>query len=498
MRNRKFLVLIVVPLTLIITGCAGMYFHEAPAPAPQIHYALHDWPYQEYWTGIVFNGEKIGYTHLSLQPAQEGKRRFDIRSEAVMRFRFLTFDKKVNLVSFDQVAQDLSLQEFTYEYDLDGNSLALTGAVVGGALELEITSGHQQTHQKIPLDGRLYPASVIALYPVLNGLELGKHYEYPVYFGETQSIETVTQDIVGYEQSDLFTGSAYKIKTRVQGQQVTSWIDQQGKPVLEISMGGIIISGLEPEERARKYVALGALNKQEFILEFALIRTAVPLQDPRKVVSLDIALEGITEDFPVPSDTLQNCERNDGQVDCYIISQLPPQFHVDERGASVDIEPFLQSSLSVPAAHTLIDRMAHAIAQNATNTSEQVRMLIDWIQDNIEREPVDVFSALDVLDQRKAECQGHTYLYASFARALGIATRVANGIVYSEEFNGFLYHTWAESLIGGQWTRVDPTFGQVPADATHIKFIEGEHLADLAPLVKVIGRVKVDVIAVGY
>ncbi len=123
-------------------------------------------------------------------------------------------------------------------------------------------------------------------------------------------------------------------------------------------------------------------------------------------------------------------------------------------------------------------------------------LLVAWIADNVRKAPVDVWSALDVLEKREAECQGHTYLYAAFARALGIPTRVVNGITYSEDYQGFLYHTWAESLVEGRWLAVDPTFGTVPADATHVKLVEGETLADLTPLVDWVGHLQLRVIAV--
>ena len=126
----------------------------------------------------------------------------------------------------------------------------------------------------------------------------------------------------------------------------------------------------------------------------------------------------------------------------------------------------------------------------------QIEQVLDWIHENIEQAPVDVFTALDVLHGKKAECQGHTYLYTAFARSLGIPSRVVNGIVYSSVFGGFLYHTWAESFINHRWIAVDPTFHQIPADATHIKLIEGEAPSELLPLVNLIGRISVEIIEV--
>jgi transglutaminase/protease-like cytokinesis protein 3 len=119
------------------------------------------------------------------------------------------------------------------------------------------------------------------------------------------------------------------------------------------------------------------------------------------------------------------------------------------------------------------------------------------MQANIRRVPVDAFSAMDVLEQREAECQGHAYLYAALTRSLGIPTRVVNGLVYSEAVQGFLYHSWAESYLTDGWYAVDPTFGQPAADATHLKLIEGESIADLLPLLDWVGNVRIDVLEQG-
>jgi transglutaminase-like putative cysteine protease len=84
------------------------------------------------------------------------------------------------------------------------------------------------------------------------------------------------------------------------------------------------------------------------------------------------------------------------------------------------------------------------------------------------------------------------------ARAIGIPTRVVNGLAYSEQLQGFLFHSWAESFVEGRWVAVDPTFGQSVADATHIKLLEGEALADLLPLIDWVGKLKIRVLALEH
>jgi len=76
------------------------------------------------------------------------------------------------------------------------------------------------------------------------------------------------------------------------------------------------------------------------------------------------------------------------------------------------------------------------------------------------------------------------------ARAAGLPARVVAGVVYLD--GAFYYHAWSEVWLG-RWIAADPVFHQFPADATHIKFVEGgpeEHLA----LLKIIGKIGMEIV----
>lgn len=480
---------------LASSGCARFYFHDVGEPAfGVVRYDPVEWPYDEYWTGIVFNGSKVGFTHLSMTQAEDRADRFDIRSQAVLHFRFLTMDKKVLLRSYDRVAEDLTLESFKYDYDIDESRMRLSGTFRDSALEVEVTSKGRTVAQSIPIEGKLYPTSIIGIYPVFHGLEIGRRYRYQVYDGETRSVATVTQEILGYEKSDLFQGNAFRIKTSLHGHDVTTWIDREGKPLLEISLDGVIISELETEAEAKRYQVQAVLNRDETLLYFSLIRPDKPITDPDRVTFMRVVLEGVDDSLAMPQDGLQMCERRDEDIICEIHTQVPGAEDKGYNSYASGEEPYLRATFAVPSGHEMIRRTADEIAGGARTRIERIGLIVQWIQENIRQEPFDVFTALDVLSSRKAECQGHAYLYAAFGRALRIPTRVVNGIVYSREHEGFLYHAWAENLVNGRWIAVDPTLGQVPADATHIKFVEGESMLDLMPLVNLMGRLRVRVV----
>jgi hypothetical protein len=478
---------------LALGGCASVYFHDA-GPAPAVRHDLATLPWSEYWTGIVFNGEKIGFTRFTLGK-QAGTDQYEIHSEASFVLRFLGISKKVQLKSRDVVGPDLTLVDFAYEYRIDDSELLVSGRRRGGELAATIVTGGKPTEQRLPVEGKLYPSSVIALYPALYGLEIGREHAYPVYSGETQSVQEVTQRITGYQSSDLFLGYAFKVETTMGGQGVTTWIGLDGRPVFELAMHGVMISYLEDSQSATRYLALASLNKKESLVEYSLVRPDRPISDPRSVSALRVALTGASH--APPSDSWQRCVREPREFDCEIRSgglrdprAEPPAEKLRAR--------YLEPSITVQSSDPIIRRLANSIIGSAASPEERIVLILRWLDENIKKSPLDVFSALDVLQQREAECQGHAYLYTALARASGVPTRMVNGLAYSKDFEGFLFHSWAESLIGERWQAVDPTFGQAQADATHIKLIEGETLAELVPLTEWVGKLKIRVLEVEH
>jgi hypothetical protein len=479
---------------LFLAGCQSVYFRDAgPPPAAPVAYRVAELPFSQYWTGIVFNGDKIGFTHFAIHPVPGSTRRFEVLSEASFVLRFLGIEKKIVLKARDVVDDELALIEFGYDYRIDGSTLLQSGKRVENDLHVSIVNADQAAVRTFAVPAKVYPSSVIALYPVVHGLHPAGEYIYPVYDGQTQTLGQVTQRVAGYEQSQFFDGNAFKLETTLHGQSTTTWIDHQGRPVFELALRGVMISALEEEGRAKRYVALAALNKQEALIEFSLVRPEAPLAEPRRAARMTVELEGL--DRPPPSGDGQRCRSKERRQVCEISSA---GFSSDGMHTATAHAKYLSPSITVQSRDPGIRATAQKAAPAGIPPIDRIARLIGWLDENIEKAPLDVFSALDVFQQRKAECQGHAYLYTAMARALGIPTRVVNGLAYSEQLQGFLFHSWAESLVEGRWVAVDPTFGQTIADATHLKLLEGETLADLLPLIDWVGKLKIRVLALEH
>jgi hypothetical protein len=104
---------------------------------------------------------------------------------------------------------------------------------------------------------------------------------------------------------------------------------------------------------------------------------------------------------------------------------------------------------------------------------------------------VTIPSATQVLESRSGDCNEHTQLFVALARAAGIPARAAAGLAHVG--GKFYYHAWPEVFVG-KWVAVDPTFGQSPADAAHLRFVYGG-LARQAELLRLMGTLRIDVLA---
>jgi transglutaminase-like putative cysteine protease len=115
-----------------------------------------------------------------------------------------------------------------------------------------------------------------------------------------------------------------------------------------------------------------------------------------------------------------------------------------------------------------------------------------WVYDSLAKKiTIGVPSALATLRARVGDCNEHAQLYVALARAAGIPARIAAGLAYLD--GKFYYHAWPEVWLE-RWVAVDPTFGQFPADASHLRFTVGG-LGRQAELLRLMGALQIDVLS---
>lgn len=205
--------------------------------------------------------------------------------------------------------------------------------------------------------------------------------------------------------------------------------------------------------------------------------SAVPLKgrlkEPRSKTLLVVDVSGVDAQKIVHQPPLQVVEDN------RVTIQLPDVSLLEEEDITVPPDnPYLVETLTIPVSHKEIKAKSEQIVQGAQTRKEAVDRINTFVFDYMAKEPViGVPNGLQALRSAKGDCNEHTALFVSLARAAQIPTRIAAGLVYSDRAGprkSFYYHAWAEVLLQETWVAVDPTFGQFPADATHIKVVEGD------------------------
>lgn len=444
---------------------------------------------QDGWMGIYHQNKKIGYFHRRLVPVEHGYR---WEEQSQMKLRVMNTDQLVHTSVRAAIDKSYALQDFSFRLNSSGIVFEVTGKVIdektsGRELHGQIVSAGNSSPFSFPLRDPVYLPSTTQMMLRGASLKAGEERQYSIFNPLSTKTETISVTALGPETLTLKGQqlAVTKIAERFGGTTVHAWLDHEGKVVKEEASLGLVLL------RENREDALGGGWEDSTPLDLvasAAIPVQQPLPEPRTLKHLQLKLLGPADmpqfAFPprqemsggtitITSETLSN-------LTTYQLPQADAAFALD-----LTDTPFVQS------AHPRLRAQAEQILGSERDAVKAARLLLDWTYTTLAKEPsIGMPTALEALDSKRGDCNEHAVLFTALARAVGLPARVAAGVVYLE--GAFYYHAWADVWLG-QWVAVDPVLQQFPADATHVKFIEGgpeEHLA----LLKVIGQIGMEVI----
>ena len=365
----------------------------------------------------------------------------------------------------------------------DLTTMKIKGAVLKNKLVLDIDTGGQTRTEKIQLTRPPYLSPNIKPAILLLGLETGKTYRFPLFNPATMSTEEATISIESQERIKIgeTEQTIYKLKESFQGMETTSWVSQDGITIKEESALGYMLLN-ESKTAALKRDKGGPVVD---IISFTMIPSD-PIKESSQASYLRARLKGV----PLQGFQLDN-DRQSLKEDVIEIRKEdhPAAYHLPYSGK--EMADYLLPNALIQSDDKRIKNQAAIILSGEKNAHDAAKKLTEWVYSAITKKPVvSIPSAVEVLNQLEGDCNEHTALYTALARAAGIPTRMAAGIVYMK--NGFYYHAWPEVWVG-HWMAVDPTLNQFPADATHIRFATG-NLDRQSDILKLVGKLKVEVL----
>ena len=155
---------------------------------------------------------------------------------------------------------------------------------------------------------------------------------------------------------------------------------------------------------------------------------------------------------------------------CRVIIRARPGGIVSEAGRKAA----LVSSHAIDSGHISIKQKANTVVAG-TDGAVRIQRLVEYVYTSLKKRlATNLPSASMVLKQGFGDCTEHTWLFVALSRALGVPARPVYGLAYVAEGpkGRFAYHAWAEVELDGRWVEVDPTWGQIQADVTHLRLGE--------------------------
>jgi len=368
--------------------------------------------------------------------------------------------------------------------------MAIDGRVSGATLKLAIESAGTKRSMDVGLSGPIHLASDLDLVLEREGLEVGKKFTMPFFDPSSLSMQSMSVEVEAREQLKLGGDviPVYRVRQDFADVSVRSWVSPDlGTVKAEGLMGFVFLMETREQAVSRPEGGYGTAD----IIAMSSIPAGGDITSPRDTSYMKASLKGASMDG---LDVDGGRQVFDGGVITIRREDTSALEHVKIPVTDVALSEYLSPEAFVQSDDAEIIRRSKEAVGGETDALSAARRLSDWVYTNMDKKPsAGIPSAVEVLKGLQGDCNEHTVLYTAMARSLGIPTRMASGIVMLD--GRFYYHAWPEVYVGG-WVSIDPTFGQFPADATHIRFVEGGPARQIA-IIKLIGNLKVDVLEHG-
>jgi hypothetical protein len=444
----------------------------------------------EEWWGVYWKGEKIGFGATDQEMQGD---RIVVKEQLWLKLAVLGAPQNIQQILEYTLTETFALESFRFSlhsglfpFQLAGRVQADPGGSSRKRMMLKMQSGGKDQELEIYLPEAPFILGQTKLHFMSQGLEKGKKYRVPVFDPASMSsaemiaeVESLDRLRIGKEEREL-----YRVRQEFKGIEVKSWIDRNGQLWKEESpMGFTLVREGRNEARHQNW----SPGKVVDLIALTAVSSDREIPDPRSTRFLRIKLlsSGL-QGLKIEGDR-QSLSGNEVTVRR---EDLPPRPSIPEGLSEKERREYLQATPFIQSDDPEIQGRAREMIGDAREPLEQVRRVNEWVYRNVRKQPVvSIPSALEVLHQRVGDCNEHATLFTALVRSAGIPARLQAGIIYQE--GKFFFHAWAQVYLGA-WISVDPTLNQIPADATHIRLVEGD-LDRQLDLVKVIGRLKVEV-----
>lgn len=456
-------------------------------------------PY-ETWMNAMLMGVKVGNLYIHVD-------RIDYKGESVLRvnsimsteIRRFGISIKNSKTKMFYIKDDLTPVYFLSKSDETGQEKIVEGTIINGNIKLKTTLEGKTTEkeQRIPPDTLF--AEAIEEITVRKGLKTGNRFSLNVFsldFFDTMKVDVYVgnKEYIPYKGKNIEVFAVDYTMNIMGGITTREWITSEGEVYrMEMEKLGMSFVKVDKDE------AMGDVGQLDLILKTKIELIGERPQSGIKNFKVKVSIpEGNIRSTFVNNSRqkiLPNSDPSQGIIEINV-TDVNESLALRRPITKKELTQYLEPSIYVQSDDPEIINKAQEIAGSESNSWKAAVKICKWVNESIKDKnyKVGFGTAKQTLKELQGDCSEHTVLFIGLARALGIPSRICTGIVFHRD--AFYYHFWPEVYIG-KWISMEPTLGQIPADATHIQFnskpVETESALELGEgVLKTMNRLRIE------
>ncbi|MCC6699873.1 MAG: transglutaminase family protein, partial [Candidatus Hydrogenedentes bacterium] len=364
------------------------------------------------WMAVFMSdGAQVGYMNVRTRPEpRDGEKGIAMSVLGRIRLSMLGDASEMLASGETWLSNAHGLRDFRFSVRSGGHDVKASGAIVGGLLRAEITSGGETYPVEFPIQNGLRLSSGFGV-THLPTLEPGDEFMIDTFDPLSLSVSQARIECVGAEPITAMgrVVNARIITSTVSGIKSRAWIDEKGEVLRAETPMGFTIARVS-EADAMKGLASSTVSDSFTQLAAVHPTGAAPFRGAQRMI---VRFEDLGPGVSVPEDDIQ-IRQPDGSYVIQVPESPGTNTAQDKTPAA---EAYLAGDAFVQVDAAPIQQKAAELVGETQGTWNRAMRIYEWVYNNIEKRPVlSIPSALDVLATAQGDCNEHTVLYTALAR----------------------------------------------------------------------------------
>ena len=438
---------------------------------------------QDDWLNLTLMGTKIGYAHIYMEKSiYEGDDAIRARTDMVMDLKRTGIGLRLTTTRISYVGMDLVPRYFITTSNETGQEKRVEGYIRNNVAYLETSLAGKTTHSEMPISADTIFEGMINYFLLQRSIQVGDAHTLPVF--NLDLMQPVKTEISVLREDQIeFDGKmepVYVVNYMMDimgGLTTTQWLGHDGITYrMEVGLMGLNMVLAKTDMQT----ALGESGEVDVILNTKIFAQGERPTPHARRFKAHLRLTEGQLDKAVMIDSRQKLKVDNDPRHGVIEINIPvmdrkaaPNLPIRDSHSNEELAQFLDSTVYIQAEHPAIQAKAVEVLDGETNAWKSAEKLCRWVYKNIRDKNLKIGfgSALQTLESLAGDCTEHTVLMIAMARSVGIPARVCAGLVFQSD--AFYYHFWPEVYVG-EWVAMEPTLGQIQADANHIQLAGSE------------------------